>query len=172
MRRSISMQNCHIACDSGGRLVRSRCRYGYGLALGRLRSASQIEASRTYQWLRGKVTRQLAERKTNWTTDASITALSDEMYQAIPFLYWPASRSRIWHFFNTTFGASSTSVPNGLECNEMETLANRLLHYLRSRTRPDSRTYTRLTGRMPIPPPRFGRQFTINVRWSYEDLKR
>jgi len=50
--------------------VCSRCRYGYGLALGATVGKKQIEADEHYGFgERTGLLDKLAERKTNWTTD-------------------------------------------------------------------------------------------------------
>jgi alpha-glucosidase len=111
---------------------------------------------------------QLGRHLTNWTTDSlDYHALTDAMYQAIPFFL--ALRPQVGYgiFFNTTFwscfdmGAAQPGVWR------MEARSPELDYYIIYGPEPATilETYTALTGRMPLPP-----QWAIGYhqcRWSY-----
>jgi alpha-glucosidase len=112
---------------------------------------------------------KLAERKTNWTTDAlDYDSLTDEMYQAIPFFialrpelsYGILLNSTYWSQFD--LGASTPGVW------QMQTRESELDYYIIYGPEPADilATYADLTGHMPLPP-----KWALGYhqcRWSYE----
>ncbi len=112
---------------------------------------------------------KLAERKTNWTTDAlDYNALTDAMYQAIPMFialqpdlcYGIFLHSTHWSQFD--LGAAKPS------CWQMQTRSSELDYYIIYGSTPAEilATYSELTGRMPLPP-----KWSLGYhqcRWSYE----
>jgi alpha-glucosidase len=111
---------------------------------------------------------KIGQRLTNWTTDSlDYHALTDEMYQAIPFFM--ALRPQLGYgiFLNITswscfdIGADQPSVWR------MEVRHPELDYYIIYGTEPATilETYTELTGRMPLPP-----KWSLGYhqcRWSY-----
>lgn len=112
---------------------------------------------------------KLAERKTNWTTDAlDYNALTDAMYQAIPMFialqpdlcYGIFLHSTHWSQFD--LGATKPG------CWQMQTRSSELDYYIIYGSTPADilATYSELTGRMPLPP-----KWSLGYhqcRWSYE----
>jgi alpha-glucosidase len=112
---------------------------------------------------------KLSYRLTNWTADAlDYGSLTDEMYQAIPFFI--ALRPQVGYgiFFNTTFWSQFDIGADQPGVWRMETRGNELDYYIIYGPEPANilRTYTQLTGRMPLPP-RWALGYH-QCRWSYE----
>jgi len=123
MRVRVQRQECALPLRLRWSFVCSRCRYGYGLALGGY-GKKQIEADEHFYGFgeRTGLLDKLAERKTGQPMPSITAHLA--MNQAIPFFIACVQKSDM-AFFNTTFGASSTSVPNSLECGKWKrALAN------------------------------------------------
>ncbi len=116
---------------------------------------------------------KLSEVKTNWTLDAiDYGSLTDEMYQAIPFFI--ALRPQIAYgiFFNTTFWSQFDIGAEQAGVWKMETRDNELDYYIFYQSLESGNltnilsTYTKLTGRMPLPP-----KWALGYhqcRWSYD----
>jgi alpha-glucosidase len=112
---------------------------------------------------------QIAKVRTNWTFDAlDYDVLTDNMYQAIPFFM--ALRPGVGYglFFNTTFWSQFDIGAEQPGIWRMETRSAELDYYVIYGPEPADilRTYTQLTGRMPLPP-----QWALGYqqcRWSYE----
>ncbi|MDX2240960.1 MAG: glycoside hydrolase family 31 protein [Leptolyngbyaceae cyanobacterium bins.302] len=112
---------------------------------------------------------KLAERKTNWTTDAlDYDSLTDEMYQAIPVFL--ALRPGLCYgiFLNSTFWSQFDLGAEKPGIWQMQTRAPELDYYILYGAQPADilATYTELTGRMPLPP-----KWALGYhqcRWSYE----
>jgi alpha-glucosidase len=110
-----------------------------------------------------------SEVKTNWTTDAlDYGALTDEMYQAIPFFI--ALRPGVGYgvFLNSTAWSRFDLGVEQPGLWRMETQASELDYYLICGPEPSQilHTYTQLTGRMPLPP-----KWALGYhqcRWSYD----
>lgn len=112
---------------------------------------------------------KLAERLTNWTTDAlDYDSLTDEMYQAIPFFI--ALRPELCYgiFLNSTFWSQFDIGAEKPGSWQMQTRAPELDYYIVYGATPADilATYTELTGRMPLPP-RWALGYH-QCRWSYE----
>jgi len=112
---------------------------------------------------------KLSDRVTNWTVDAlDYGSLTDEMYQAIPFFI--ALRPKVGYgiFFNTTFWSQFDIGADQPGVWRMETRGGELDYYIIYGPEPANilRTYTQLTGRMPLPP-RWALGYH-QCRWSYE----
>ncbi|OUL33472.1 alpha-glucosidase [Nostoc sp. T09] len=112
---------------------------------------------------------KLSQVKTNWTVDSlDYDALTDEMYQAIPFFM--ALRPDVGYgiFFNTTFWSQFDIGAEKPGVWKMETRGGELDYYIIYGPEPAQilNTYTQLTGRMPLPP-----KWALGYhqcRWSYE----
>jgi len=112
---------------------------------------------------------KLAERKTNWTTDAlDYNTLTDEMYQAIPFFI--AVRPQLCYgiFLNSTFWSQFDLGTEKPGLWQMQTRSTELDYYIIYGATPAAilATYSELTGRMPLPP-----KWALGYhqcRWSYE----
>jgi len=112
---------------------------------------------------------KLAERKTNWTTDAlDFDSLTDEMYQAIPFFMALRPHLSYGIFLNSTYWSQFDLGANSPGVWQMQTQEPELDYYIIYGPEPASilTTYTELTGRMPLPP-----KWALGYhqcRWSYE----
>lgn len=137
----------------------------------RVAAVKAIEAQECFYGL-GQRTGLLEKRgtvATNWTVDSlDYDLLTDEMYQAIPFLMVLRPGLTYGIFLNSTnwsrFDLGETD-PNGWR---METDGGELDYYIIYGSQPSAvvATYTQLTGRPPLPP-----KWAIGYhqsRWSYE----
>ncbi len=173
MRVRVQRQQCRITCFdvSGGRLFAQDTDMGMGWRLGATVGWKQIEADEHFYGFgeRTGLLDKLAYRVTNWTTDAlDYGSLTDEMYQAIPFFI--ALRPEVGYgiFFNTTFWSQFDIGAEQPGVWRMETRGGELDYYIIYGPEPAQilRTYTQLTGRMPMPP-RWALGYH-QCRWSYE----
>ncbi|WP_418006498.1 TIM-barrel domain-containing protein [Nostoc piscinale] len=172
IRLCIQKQNCHLTCfDLENRPFAQDADIGIGWRLGAVAGWKKIAADEHFFGFgeRTGFLDKLSQVKTNWTTDAlDYDALTDEMYQAIPFFM--ALRPNVGYgiFFNTTFwsqfdiGAAQPGVW------KMETRGGELDYYIIYGPEPAEilRTYTQLTGRMSLPP-----KWALGYhqcRWSYD----
>jgi alpha-glucosidase len=172
LRVRVQRQDCRIACfDRAGRPFAQDADMGMGWRMGAIAGWKHIEADEHFYGFgeRTGLLDKLAERKTNWTTDAlDYGSLTDEMYQAIPFFI--ALRPEVGYgiFFNTTFWSQFDIGADQPGVWRMETRGGELDYYIIYGPEPAQiiRTYTQLTGRMPMPP-RWALGYH-QCRWSYE----
>jgi len=172
IRMCVDRQTCRIGCfDKAGRRFAQDTDMGMGWRTGAIAAWKQIEAEEHFYGFgeRTGLLDKLAERKTNWTVDAlDYGSLTDEMYQAIPFFI--ALRPEISYgiFFNTTFWSQFDLGAQKPGVWQMETRGGDLDYYIIYGSHPEQilRTYTQLTGRMPMPP-RWSLGYH-QCRWSYE----
>jgi len=172
IRVCVDRQTCRIGCfDKAGRRFAQDTDMGMGWRTGAIAAWKQIEAEEHFYGFgeRTGLLDKLAERKTNWTVDAlDYGSLTDEMYQAIPFFI--ALRPEISYgiFFNTTFWSQFDLGAQKPGVWQMETRGGDLDYYIIYGSHPEQilRTYTQLTGRMPMPP-RWSLGYH-QCRWSYE----
>lgn len=116
-----------------------------------------------------------SEIKTNWTVDAvDYNSLTDEMYQAIPFLMALRPNLAYGILFNTPYWSRFDLGADHPGEWRMETREPQLDYYILYGPQPAQilDTYTQLTGRMPLPP-----KWALGYhqcRWSYdsEDIVR
>lgn len=112
---------------------------------------------------------KLAERKTNWTTDAlDYGSLTDEMYQAIPVFIALRPGLSYGIFLNSTHWSQFDIGATQPGIWQMLTRSPELDYYIIYGPEPAQilTTYTELTGRMPLPP-----KWALGYhqcRWSYE----
>jgi alpha-glucosidase len=144
---------------------------GMGWRMGATAAWKQIEADEHFYGFgeRTGLLDKLAERKTNWTVDAlDYGSLTDEMYQAIPFLIALRPEVSYGIFFNTTFWSQFDIGAEQPGVWRMETRGGDLDYYIIYGPRPEQilHTYTQITGRMPLPP-RWALGYH-QCRWSYE----
>lgn len=163
---------CRITCfDSAGRPFAQDADMGVGWRLGAVAGWKQIEADEHFYGF-GERTGLLDKRsevKTNWTVDAlDYGSLTDEMYQAIPFFIALRPEVAYGIFFNTTFWSQFDIGAEQPGVWRMETHSSELDYYIIYGPEPAQilRTYTQLTGRMPMPP-RWALGYH-QCRWSYE----
>ena len=168
----VHREQCRIACfDKTGRPFAQDADMGMGWRIGATAAWKQIEADEHFYGFgeRTGLLDKLAERKTNWTTDAlDYGSLTDEMYQAIPFFITLRPEVGYGIFFNTTFWSQFDIGAEQPGVWQMETRGPELDYYIIYGAEPSNilRTYTQLTGRMPMPP-----RWAIGYhqcRWSYE----
>lgn len=172
MHVHVQRQECSIACfDKAGRPFAQDANMGMGWRMGAVASWKQIEADEHFYGFgeRTGLLDKLSYRMTNWTVDAlDYGSLTDEMYQAIPFFI--ALRPEVGYgiFFNTTFWSQFDIGADQPGVWRMETRGSELDYYIIYGPEPSkiTRTYTQLTGRMPLPP-RWALGYH-QCRWSYE----
>ena len=111
---------------------------------------------------------QRGKRFTHWTTDClDFGVLTDEMYQAIPFFMSLSPQVNYGLFFNTTHKSQFDVGANQSDILQLQTQGNELDYYLIYGQEPATilNTYTKLTGRMSLPP-RWALGYH-QCRWSY-----
>jgi len=172
IRICVQKQNCHLTCfDQANRPFAQDADMGIGWRLGAVAGWKQIAADEHFYGFgeRTGFLDKLSQVKTNWTVDAlDYDALTDEMYQAIPFFM--ALRPEVGYgiFFNTTFWSQFDIGAEHPGVWKMETRGGELDYYIIYGPQPAQilHTYTELTGRMPLPP-----KWALGYhqcRWSYE----
>jgi alpha-glucosidase len=172
IRVRIQRDRCQIACfDQSGRPFAQDADISMGWRMGAVAGWKKIEADEHFYGFgeRTGLLDKLSERVTNWTVDAlDYGSLTDEMYQAIPFFI--ALRPKVGYgiFFNTTFWSQFDIGADQPGVWRMETRGGELDYYIIYGPEPANilRTYTQLTGRMPLPP-RWALGYH-QCRWSYE----
>jgi alpha-glucosidase len=171
LRVSVERQNCRISCfDKAGRPF-AQDSQGMAWRKGEAAAWKQIETNEHFYGFgeRTGFLDKLSEVKTNWTTDAlDYGTLTDEMYQAIPFLLALRPEVAYGIFFNTTFWSRFDIGAENPGVWRMETRGGELDYYIIYGEEPAEviRTYTHLTGRMPMPP-RWALGYH-QCRWSYD----
>ncbi|QMS88302.1 DUF4968 domain-containing protein [Nostoc edaphicum CCNP1411] len=172
IRVCVQREKCRIACfDKANRPFAQDADMGMGWRMGAVAGWKEIAADEHFYgfgertgWLD-----KLSEVKTNWTTDAlDYDALTDEMYQAIPFFMALRPQVSYGIFFNTTFWSQFDIGAEQPGIWKMETRGGELDYYIIYGPEPAQilKTYTQLTGRMPLPP-----KWALGYhqcRWSYE----
>jgi alpha-glucosidase len=202
IRVCVERQKCRIACfDKANRPFAQDAEMSMGWRMGAVAGWKEIATDEHFYGFgeRTGFLDKLSEIKTNWTADAlDYDALTDEMYQAIPFFMALRhdSRPKSSHslagvppvvasgagnlptalppdvsygiFFNTTFWSQFDIGVEQPGVWKMETRGGELDYYIIYGPEPAQilRTYTQLTGRMPLPP-----KWALGYhqcRWSYE----
>ncbi|BAY47427.1 glycoside hydrolase family protein [Scytonema sp. HK-05] len=172
IRVSVQRQNCRITCfDKSGRPFAQDADLGMGWRLGAVAAWKHIEAEEHFYGFgeRTGFLDKLSEVKTNWTVDAlDYGSLTDEMYQAIPFFIALRPDLSYGILFNTTFWSQFDIGAEKPGVWKMETRGGELDYYIIYGPEPAEilRTYTQLTGKMPLPP-----KWSLGYhqcRWSYE----
>ena len=131
----------------------------------------QIEAEEKFYGF-GERTGLLNQRGkcfTHWTMDCfDYDVLTDEMYQAIPFFMSVSPQINYGLFFNTTYKSQFDVGANQNDILQLQTQGNELDYYLIYGQEPATiiNTYTKLTGRMSLPP-RWALGYH-QCRWSYD----
>ncbi|MBD2727066.1 glycoside hydrolase family 31 protein [Nostoc sp. FACHB-892] len=172
IRVCVQREKCRIACfDKNNRPFAQDAEMGIGWRMGATAGWKEIVADEHFYGFgeRTGFLDKLSEVKTNWTTDAlDYDALTDEMYQAIPFFM--ALRPELGYgiFFNTTFWSQFDIGAEQPGIWKMETRGGELDYYIIYGPEPAQilETYTQLTGRMPLPP-----KWALGYhqcRWSYD----
>ncbi|MCC5607458.1 glycoside hydrolase family 31 protein [Nostoc sp. CHAB 5834] len=172
IRVCVQREKCRIVCfDKANRPFAQDAEMGIGWRMGAVAGWKEIAADEHFYGFgeRTGFLDKLSEVKTNWTTDAlDYDALTDEMYQAIPFFM--ALRPELGYgiFFNTTFWSQFDIGAEQPGIWKMETRGGELDYYIIYGPEPAQilETYTQLTGRMPLPP-----KWALGYhqcRWSYE----
>lgn len=172
IRVCVQRQNCRIACfDKANRPFAQDANMSMGWRLGAVAAWKHIEAEEHFYGFgeRTGLLDKLSEVKTNWTIDSlDYGSLTDEMYQAIPFFIALRPYLAYGVFFNTTFWSQFDIGAEQPGVWKMETRGGELDYYIIYGPEPAEilRTYTHLTGRMPLPP-----KWSLGYhqcRWSYE----
>ncbi|MDZ8054784.1 MAG: glycoside hydrolase family 31 protein [Aulosira sp. ZfuVER01] len=173
IRVCVHKQECRLACfDKANRpFAEDDLDLRMGWRMGAVAGWKKIAADEHFYGFgeRTGFLDKLSQVKTNWTVDAlDYDALTDEMYQAIPFFM--ALRPDVGYgiFFNTTFWSQFDIGAEHPGVWKMETRGGELDYYIIYGPEPAQilRTYTQLTGRMPLPP-----KWALGYhqcRWSYE----
>ncbi|WP_414541949.1 glycoside hydrolase family 31 protein [Nostoc sp. CCY0012] len=172
MRISVQLQGCRITCfDKANRPFAEDAETGMGWRMGAIAGWKNIAPDEHFYGF-GERTGFLDKRsevKTNWTVDAlDYDALTNEMYQAIPFFM--ALRPEVGYgvFCNSTFWSQFDIGVEQPDVWKMETHGGELDYYIIYGPEPAQilQTYTQLTGRMPLPP-----KWSLGYhqcRWSYD----
>ncbi|WP_416666158.1 glycoside hydrolase family 31 protein [Egbenema bharatensis] len=172
MRVQIQRSPCRISCfDHAGNPFAQDAEMGVGWSASGIAAWKQIESDEHFYGFgeRTGLLDKRSEEMTNWTVDSvDYSSQTDEMYQAIPFFtalrpglsYGIFLHSTYWSRFN--MGAEQPGVW------QMHTRAPELDYYILYGSEPAQilKTYTELTGRMPLPP-----KWALGYhqcRWSYE----
>ncbi len=172
IRVRVQRDPCRVIClDKAGRAFAQDTPAGSGWRLGSVVGWKQIEAEEHFYGF-GERTRLLdhrAETLTNWTCDAvNYSSTTDNMYIAIPFFL--ALRPQVGYglFFNTSYQSQFDMGADRPGEWRMETRGPELDYYVIYGPQPAAiiRTYSELTGRMPLPP-RWALGYH-QCRWSYE----
>ncbi len=172
VRVCVDRHKCSITCfDMTGRPFAQDADMGMSWRMGAVAVWKQIEVDEHFYGFgeRTGFLDKLSEVKTNWTMDAlDFGSLTDEMYQAIPFFMALRPEVAYGIFFNTTFWSQFDIGAEQPGVLKMETRASELDYYIVYGSEPADilRTYTQLTGRMPLPP-----KWALGYhqcRWSYE----
>lgn len=172
MRVQIQRQPCRITCfDPLGQPFAQDADPGIGWRMGAIAGWKHIEADEHFYGFgeRTGLLDKLSERQTNWTNDAlDYGSLTDEMYQAIPFFIALRPNLSYGIFFNTTFWSQFDLGAEQPGTWSMETQGNELDYYIIYGPTPAQilKTYSQLTGQMPMPP-RWSLGYH-QCRWSYE----
>ncbi|HEX6289430.1 MAG TPA: TIM-barrel domain-containing protein, partial [Herpetosiphonaceae bacterium] len=167
----IQRDPCRVTCfDRAGRPFAQDAPMGCGWRLGAVAGWKQIEEDEHFYGF-GERTRLLdhrTEQLTNWTRDAvNYSSATDNMYIAIPFFIALRPQVSYGLFFNTTYRSRFDigAERPGEWC--METHGAELDYYIiYGEPAAILRTYSELTGRMPLPP-RWALGYH-QCRWSYE----
>ena len=172
IRVCVQRENCGITCfDKANRIFAQDADMNIGWRMGAVAAWKQIAADEHFYGFgeRTGFLDKLSEVKTNWTADAlDFNSLTDEMYQAIPFFIALRPELAYGIFFNTTFWSQFDIGAEQPGIWKMETRGGELDYYIIYGAEPAEilRTYTQLTGRMPLPP-----KWALGYhqcRWSYE----
>ncbi|MEH1889938.1 MAG: TIM-barrel domain-containing protein [Nostoc sp.] len=172
IRVCVQREKCRIACfDKANRPFAQDAEMGIGWRMGAVAGWKEIAADEHFYGFgeRTGFLDKLSEVKTNWTTDSlDYDALTDEMYQAIPFFMALRPQVSYGIFFNTTFWSQFDIGAEQPGIWKMETRGGELDYYIIYGPEPAQilDTYTQLTGRMPLPP-----KWALGYhqcRWSYE----
>jgi alpha-glucosidase len=172
IRVCVQREKCHIVCfDKANRPFAQDADMGIGWRMGAVAGWKEIAADEHFYGFgeRTGFLDKLSEVKTNWTTDAlDYDALTDEMYQAIPFFMALRPQVSYGIFLNTTFWSQFDIGAEQPGIWKMETRGGELDYYIIYGPEPAQivNTYTQLTGRMPLPP-----KWALGYhqcRWSYE----
>ncbi|MBE9049675.1 DUF4968 domain-containing protein [Nostocales cyanobacterium LEGE 11386] len=172
IRVRVQLQKCQITCfDKANRPFAEDADMGMSWRMGAVAGWKKIATDEHFYGFgeRTGFLDKLNEVKTNWTVDAlDYDALTDEMYQAIPFFM--ALRPDVGYgiFLNSTFWSQFDIGVEQPGVWKMETRGRELDYYIIYGPEPAQilRTYTQLTGRMPLPP-----KWALGYhqcRWSYD----
>jgi len=172
IRLSVQRHPCRVTCcDRAGRPFAHDTGWGMGWRRGSIAGWKRIEPEEHFYGFgeRTGFLDKLAERQTNWTYDAlDYSSLTDNLYQAIPFLMALRPGLSYGIFFNTTFWSQFDLGAEQPGVWRLETHGGELDYYIIYGPQPAQvlHTYTELTGRMPLPP-RWALGYH-QCRWSYE----
>lgn len=154
----IFRDGCRLHCyDANGQPFACDAQTSVGWRTAEVAGWKQIEADEHFYGF-GERTGLLDKRseiKTNWTIDAvDYGALTDEMYQAIPFFI--ALRPHVGYgiFLNSTYWSQFDLGVGKPGTWRMETQSQELDYYIIYGPEPAKiiQTYSQLTGRTPLPP--------------------
>lgn len=172
MRVVVFLNPCSIKCfDRSGQPFAQDGEFAVAWREGAIAGWKKIEADEHFYGFgeRTGLLDQESKVRTNWTHDSlDYDVLTDNMYQAIPFFM--ALRPGVGYglFLNTTFWSQFDLGAEEPGVWKMETQGPELDYYIIHGPEPAAilKTYTELTGRMPLPP-RWALGYH-QCRWSYE----
>lgn len=168
----VSRNPCRITCrNAAGLPFAQDSDLGMGWSLQGISAWKTIAANEHFYGFgeRTGLLDKLAERQTNWTTDAlDYNSLTDEMYQAIPFFIALQPELCYGIFLNSSYWSQFDLGAAKPGTWQMQTRSSELDYYILAGANPAEilLTYSELTGRMPLPP-----KWSLGYhqcRWSYE----
>lgn len=172
LRVCVHRDPCRVECfDTSDQPFAQDTGLNMGWRTGSVAAWKRIEADEHFYGMgepTGSLDR-LAKCKTNWTFDAlDYDVLTDDIYVAIPFLIALRPHLAYGVFFNTTFWSQFDLGAKEPGVWKMETRDTELDYYIIYGPEPAQvlQTYTKLTGRMPLPP-RWALGYQ-QCRWSYD----
>ncbi|MDJ0736349.1 MAG: glycoside hydrolase family 31 protein [Nostocaceae cyanobacterium] len=172
IRVCVQLQPLRVMCfDSDGRPFAHDTDLGIGWNQSLVANWKRIEPEERFYGFgeRTGMLNKRGKRFTHWTTDClDHTALTDEMYQAIPFFLSVQPEVNYGLFFNTTFWSRFDVGAEQTDILRMETQGGELDYYVIYGQEPAEiiSTYTQLTGRMSLPP--LWALGYHQCRWSYK----
>ncbi|MGF1478712.1 MAG: glycoside hydrolase family 31 protein [Cyanophyceae cyanobacterium] len=171
-RLEIERESCQISCyDNDNRPFAQDRWLNVAWRTGKIACWKRIEADEHFYGL-GEPTGgldQLGTRRIQWSVDAlDYTVLTDAMYTNIPVLMALRPELAYGVFLNTTFWSQFDLGSQEPRLWRMETESSELDYYIIYGPEPAQilHTYTKLTGRMPMPP-RWALGYH-QCRWSYD----
>lgn len=171
IRIQIEKETGKITCfDQANRSFAQDIEQGVGWHQNTIAGWKQIEPDEHFYGFgeRAGLLDKIGQRLTNWTTDSlDYHALTDAMYQAIPFFMAIRPQAGYGIFLNSTCWSCFDMGADQPGIWRMEVQSSELDYYLIYGAEPAVilETYTALTGRMSLPP-----QWAIGYhqcRWSY-----
>ncbi|CDN13620.1 Alpha-glucosidase [Richelia intracellularis] len=163
---------CQVSCfDRFGHIFAADTGMGIGWRSEQTTTWKQISPQEKFYGFGERVgmLNHRGKRFTHWTTDCvDYNALTDEMYQAIPFFMSVSPEINYGVFFNTTHWSQFDVGAEQADVLQMTTHSRELDYYIIYGEEPGDiiESYTQLTGRIDLPP--LWSLGYHQCRWSYD----